>query len=59
MKARSIGAELQMISEKACRSFMDDFVENGMVRLLKGQFAKIEDDRFLEGSIGSVASSSL
>ena len=31
VKARSMGAEINMISEKACTSFMDDFVENGMV----------------------------
>ena len=31
VKARSMGAEMNMISDKACRSFMDDFLENGMV----------------------------
>ena len=32
VKARSMGSELNIISDRASKAFMDDFVANGMVR---------------------------
>ena len=32
VKAKSMDTEINLVSDQAAQSFMDDFVENGMVR---------------------------